>query len=358
MSKLIDLTGQRFGRLIVVCRGEDLTPKSGGRKVRWYCKCDCGNDALVTTQNLLRGVTKSCGCFARDYDRNTFTTDMTGWVMKEHGVKDSKVKVINLYKFDKNGAEWNCVCECGNHFVANGRYLRRGRIKSCGCSLNPNIVDMTGWVMKEHGVPDSRITVVKYIGTSNDRKALWECVCECGKVFIANGKEIRSGHTLSCGCLKVERTISANTTHGESASRLYKIYAGMKDRCYNKNNKRYDIYGQKGIKICDEWLNSYEAFRDWAMSNGYKEDLTIDRINSNGNYCPENCRWTTAEVQANNTSRNHLLTYNGETKTMSQWAKEVGLSYYTLRNRINCLGWNVDKSLTTPPRKIKRGCDK
>ena len=291
MSKLIDLTGQKFGRLTVICRGEDLTPKSGGRKVRWCCKCDCGNDALVTTQNLLRGVTKSCGCFARDYDRNTFTTDMTGWVMKEHGVEDSKVRVINLYKFDKNGAEWNCVCECG-------------------------------------------------------------------KVFIANGKEIRSGHTLSCGCLKVERTISAHTTHGESASRLYKIYAGMKDRCYNKNNKRYDIYGQKGIKICDEWLNSYEAFRDWAMSNGYKEDLTIDRINSNGNYCPDNCRWTTAEVQANNTSRNHLLTYDGETKTMSQWAKEVGLSYYTLRNRINCLGWNVDKSLTTPPRKIKRGCDK
>lgn len=358
MSNLRDLTGQKFGRLTVMRRGEDMVTSSGRHYVRWKCLCECGKETLVATQNLLRGTTKSCGCLAIDCAREKFTTDMTGWKMWEHDVENSCIEVIDIYEFGKNGAEWNCLCSCGNHFVANGRELRQGKIKSCGCLLNPNIVDMTGWVMKEHGVPDSKINVVKYIGTNNDRKAMWECVCECGKIFIASGKDIRCGHTLSCGCLGEERRAASVTTHGESKTRLYSIYAKMKDRCYNKNNKRYNIYGEKGVRICNEWLNSYEAFRDWAMSHGYQDDLTIDRIDSSGNYCPDNCRWATMETQANNTSRNHFLTYKNSTKTMAEWAKLIGIPYSTLRHRINTLGWSTERALETPVRKIKRGINK
>ena len=138
---------------------------------------------------------------------------------------------------------------------------------------------------------------------------------------------------------------------GLRGHRLYPIWSGMKDRCLNKNNKRYSSYGGRGIEVCKEWQQSFRAFLRWAMANGYEEGLSIDRIDNDGNYCPENCRWATAKEQANNKRWNHLITYNGKTQTMKEWAEELGIKLSTLSQRINSYRWSDEKALTTPVRK-------
>lgn len=125
----------------------------------------------------------------------------------------------------------------------------------------------------------------------------------------------------------------------------------MKSRCYNPKDISYKNYGAKGISICEEW-KSLNNFYDWAMSNGYREGLSIDRIDGNKNYCPENCRWATQYEQSNNRCNNHLLTYNGKTQTIRQWSDETGIEWYTINNRLS-RGWSIERTLTEPPKRKK-----
>ena len=141
--------------------------------------------------------------------------------------------------------------------------------------------------------------------------------------------------------------------HKGSNSRLYGIWTNMKSRCNNKNFPKYRVYGGRGITICPEWNNSFTSFRDWAVANGYSDNLTIDRINPNGNYTPTNCRWIGIKQQENNRTNNHLLTYKGVTKTMKQWAETIGISYNCLQMRINTYGYTVEEALEA--KKYKRG---
>ena len=125
----------------------------------------------------------------------------------------------------------------------------------------------------------------------------------------------------------------------------------MKTRCTNPNHEAYHNYGGRGISICDEWMNDFQAFYDWAMANGYSDDLSIDRIDNDGNYCPENCRWATDKEQCNNQRSNHLITYNGKTQTIKQWAADLGIKRVTLQARLTRYHWDVEKALTTTQKK-------
>lgn len=151
----------------------------------------------------------------------------------------------------------------------------------------------------------------------------WECICDCGATHIAYGSSLKGGSTRSCGCLlrDFNKTI---IVHGCEPKRLYRIWSGMKCRCSDQRNKDYPRYGGRGITVCQEW-REYIPFRDWALANGYAEDLSLDRINVNGNYCPENCRWATPKEQGNNRRNNRMATYMGETKTFSEWADQFGI---------------------------------
>lgn len=122
----------------------------------------------------------------------------------------------------------------------------------------------------------------------------------------------------------------------------------MKTRCYNQNSKWYKYYGAKGVTICDEWLSDSMKFIIWSLDNGYRDDLTIDRINVDGQYSPDNCRWIPRSEQSNNRTFKRLLTYNGETKSISDWSKSTGLPWRVIYCRIHRYGWSVDKALTTP----------
>lgn len=196
-----------------------------------------------------------------------------------------------------------------------------------------------------------RLFVVENAGVDKHNKTLFRCLCDCGKYVIIKGSSLTTGNTKSCGCLAIESISNINKTHGQSKIKIYKVWLSMNKRCRDFNDISYKNYGGRGIIVCDEWKNSFEAFRDWALNNGYKDKLTIERIDVNGNYCPENCKWATRKEQAKNTRRTHYITYQDKTMNMKDWANYLKIDYHTLANRILTYKWSIEKSFTTSVRK-------
>jgi len=145
-----------------------------------------------------------------------------------------------------------------------------------------------------------------------------------------------------------------NYKHGLKRTRLYRIWQAMKTRCYNPNFVRFKDYGGRGITICNEWLNDFQAFYDWSIKHGYQEHLTIDRINNNGDYEPSNCRWVTNTIQVNNSRQCNLIEFNGEIHNLTEWSKILGIPRYVLSNRINSYGWDIERAFTTKVKKKRK----
>lgn len=280
--KYQDLTGQKFFRLTVLYRADDFIAKSGKKRIVWHCVCDCGNETDVLAQNLVSGSTKSCGCYNREAAHNRKVVDLTGQ-------RFGKLLVIS---------------------EANIRVRQNGA-----------------------------------------KETTWLCKCDCGNETIVRASALNTGNTKSCGCLQKEKAaehiMAINKKHGECYTRLYNIWTQMRGRCFSPTSTEYKQYGGRGISVCVEW-KSYENFKNWAYANGYSPELTIDRIDVNGNYCPENCRWATCLMQQNNRTNNHYLkTPDGELLSMAECSRKYNIPYYALRSRIH-RGWSDTKALTTP----------
>lgn len=185
-------------------------------------------------------------------------------------------------------------------------------------------------------------------------KTVWKCKCDCGNFCYVTTQELRKGDTVSCGCYASEQKKIRSIIHGQRYSRPYKIWSDMKARCFNPKENGYHNYGGRGITVCDEWLDSFENFYDWVKQSNYKDNLTLDRIDTNGNYCPENCRWSTKEEQANNTRRNFYIKYNEETHTLAEWGRILNVPPGLIRYRLKELNWSVEKTFNalTEGRKI------
>jgi hypothetical protein len=188
-----------------------------------------------------------------------------------------------------------------------------------------------------------RLTV--QFGFRRDKKTYWHCICDCGKEKDVFHSSLLRGLTNSCGCLQNEIRILTHTTHGASKTRLYKIFCCMSKRCYNKNASNYERYGGRGIRICDEWHNDFPSFQKWALSHGYNDSLSIDRINSDDNYYPENCRWADAVTQVRNRRNTMILTFQGVKKSVAEWANILGIKRGTLARRIRT-GMPIEKAMT------------
>ena len=278
MGAFKDLTGQRFGRLVVVERAEDYVSPSGHHLVKWHCKCDCGNEIDTVTASLKLGKTTSCGCYRNEISKKVNTKDLSE--------------------------------------------QRFGRLTAM------------------------------YLVETNTSGVLWHCKCDCGNEKDIRSHDLTSGNTKSCGCLAKEGN---NLKHGGARTgkfeRLYRVWERMKERCNNPNSKAYDKYGGRGIKVCDEWLD-YNNFRKWSLLNGYDKDAafrecTIDRIDNNKGYSPDNCRWVDQKAQNNNYSRNRIIEYNGESHNLAQWSEITGLPYYILYNRVR-RGYTVEELFEIP----------
>lgn len=237
--------------------------------------------------------------------------------------------------------KWLCKCDCGTLRKVSGACLNNGRTKSCGCTRHktakPN-KDLSG---KTFGM----LYVVDYAG-----KGKWHCRCSCGGTKTVKTNHLKCGSVISCGCIGTTHQGLSNRTHGESKTRLFHLWCSMKSRCFNKTATEFEHYGGRGISVCDEWKDSFVAFRDWAYQNGYDPDLpskecTLDRIDVNGNYTPDNCRWVSMSEQLKNKRPNkyfkpvEMLDEHGAVvstyKTIAEAARELGICASSISNVCN-----------------------
>lgn len=210
-------------------------------------------------------------------------------------------------------------------------------------------VDLTGEII-------GRLLVIEEIkGYKDKSNVYWKCKCDCGNTTYVLSSNLIGGTTKSCGCLKNEMARERFKTHGDSRPgadlfRLYSIWCGIKQRCNNTHNHAYKYYGGSGISVCKEWEDDYVSFREWSLANGYSDDMTIDRIDCNGDYSPENCRWVDMSVQNNNKDNIRRYEYNGESHTITEWSDITGISFTTLYGRIVHRNWSIERALTAPVR--------
>lgn len=192
----------------------------------------------------------------------------------------------------------------------------------------------------------SRLTVIG-LDDKPIRRAYWICQCDCGNIKSVRSDSLQNGAIRSCGCLKKEQdriNLTANHSHKQSGTRLYSIWVGLKGRCNNIHDAHYHRYGGRGITVCEEWNNNFEKFYEWAMNNGYSDNLTIDRIDNDGSYAPENCRWANIKEQCNNRETTIKITIGNATKSLTEWCEIFKIDFKAAVNRYHRNGFiSVDE---------------
>lgn len=226
-------------------------------------------------------------------------------------------------------------------------------------------------VLNLTGVRSGRLTAIEPTAKrARDGGVIWRCRCDCGRDHYVKAAYLKAGKVLSCGCLprdlcrEIGEDGELRQTHGGSNTRLYRIWSNMKSRCYNPKNNNFPNYGGRGIKICGEWFHDFGKFQTWAYSHGYRDDLSIDRIDVNGNYCPDNCRWATQAEQSINKRPRIQKRYpqyypkyaiDGELRTAAEWAEIAGIKHATFLSRWRKGDRGRDLIRSTSPREITQG---
>lgn len=320
-KKLLDLTGVRFGKLIAIRKGL-------GKK--WLCACDCGKEKEIDQGNLRSGASKTCGCGQVNNKPQ----------MNLNGQRFGKLKITGFHKISNGQKFWKALCDCGRESSCYQSDLINNRKACCGCTIpiKEAYRDLTGMKF-------GRLLVLnKAVRKARRNSVYWSCLCSCGNITEVQGHKIRTGRTKSCGCYK--RETKGAMTHGMSKTRQYQTWSSMKARCYNPNQQNYPYYGGRGIIVHESWINNFAKF--WEdTKEGYSDDLSIDRINYDGNYEPGNTRWVTHDVQMNNMRRNLVFEWKGERMTFSEICRHEGVDYNRTTMRMN-LGWSLYDAVMQP----------
>ena len=242
------------------------------------------------------------------------------------------------------GANWLCRCDCGKEVEAPRRSLCCGTKKSCGCWRsvvpNPCVKDISG---QKFG----RLTALHRSGTSADGAVKWTCRCDCGELIDVIGRNLRKGSTVSCKCYRKENNFKHGYSFRGKMTPEYKTWLGMNKRCYDKNQPCYHRYGGRGIGVCERWRKSFLNFLADVGPRPSKAH-SIERINNNKGYCKRNCIWATREVQSKNKENSFRITFKGETKIFSEWARELKMNPITLWSRLKRYGWPVERAFSEP----------
>ncbi len=285
-----------------------------------------------------------------DYEkRNYSSTDLTG---KKFG-KLTVLKRCDAKRENEKEWRWVCECDCPNHTIVEviQHNLLNGHCNNCGCSNKNKPKNMIG-------MKCGHLTVLEEVKDKSEAPenlrglgVLWRCECDCKdhNIVIVPGSRLRTQKNLSCGCQAI------NKVDGESGTKIYTVYKDMVQRCINPNEPAYKDYGERGIMVCEEWMPKlvngrnigYFNFKDWALTHGYREGLSLDREDNSKGYSPDNCRFVTMKVQNNNRRSNRLIEYKGETKTSTEWAEYFGINPVTFRDRLN-KGMSVEEAINTP----------
>lgn len=348
----VDYMGKTIGNAYVLGKTTPHIKPNGNIKIRYLCRCNlCGKKFIAYRDSLTNHIKGkyirplSCGC---DIARDPITV----------GEKIGKLTVVECTnvvpgKHERN--TWKCKCECGRIvYMKEGTLLFR-TTKDCG---------MCGEHKSRHevypnGTKIGMLTIRGYIpsktGIVEDEEYI--CDCDCGTKGVIRTFLQLSGKDgcKNCGCVNVQKMKNLHDKtrrHGLSDTRIYDIYKGMMRRCYNTNEEMYYNYGGRGIYVCDEWKDQEDykglkAFVEWAYKNGYDDTLSIDRIDNDGPYCPDNCRWTTMVVQANNKRDSIQLTVGDTTYTYAQWEVASGINQNTIRRRCE-KGYDPHTAVYTP----------
>lgn len=315
---------------------------------QFQCRCvDCLNEIILNKEQLQNTRRKTFFCQCKVEKMNKLKFDLRGQIFGDLLVEDIDIQKTNdsKDKYGKRIVQWKTICQkCGNcssHSITELKKFQSKNTSGCVKCHGKNLI----------GQKFNRLQVLEKVETDIYQPTKYLCLCDCGNTVVVDQSSLLNNNTRSCGCLHKELLVKRNKEqaklNGDSVNPLYRrihqIWSGMKARCYSPNHTYYNLYGEKGICICDEWLE-WENFKSWALSNGYSDDLTIDRIDGDKDYCPENCRWVTYKEQANNVSSNKILTYKGKTKTLSQWCDELFLNYSRTKARINNCNYTIEEA--------------
>lgn len=328
-----ELIGFKFGNITVVRKSEE---KNKDGKTQWLCHCDCGNDFILSNSRIgkLQFCSKTCKI------RNALISPSL------IGQKFNKLTVTERMETDGFGQQkWKCVCECGKETIVTSNLLKHKNrpTKSCGCLKDrENLVGNTfgSW------------TVLEGAGKDKSNNIMWLCKCECGVQRAVYGSFLRTGRSTSCGCKQRELTSKKFTTHGHSKGKIksseYSTWEAMKQRCFNPNNNAYKNYGARGITVCDRWKDSFENFLS-DMGKKPNNDLSIERIDNEKGYFPENCKWATKAEQSKNKRFYYRYgtkqyTIMGATKTLREWCDHCRISVNTVRSRM-VRGQTIEQAL-------------
>ena len=331
-----DLSGRTFGQLTVQAR-EGNAPSG---PALWRCACSCGASKLITSSNLKSGSYSTCG------DRSRHPPTPRPPRVKEVVVKPPTVRknavLLELEGRSQSLTEWAKEL---NVPVETFKARRKLGWSDVDILTTPVGARSTGdHTLDRTGKTFGRLTAIELSGKVGKR-VFWKCLCSCepgGKEVVVRSDKLVEGANSSCGCLQRE----ASRTHGKFGSRIYEIWSAMKKRCYLTTAPNYARYGGRGIGICQEWRDSFEAFYA-DMGDPPTDKHTLDREDNDGDYTPANCRWATAEEQQNNRSSNTFLEYDGKRLTVAQWGRLTGLGKSAILQRI-ARGWDVARTLTTP----------
>lgn len=273
------------------------------------------------------------------------------------GHRFGRLTAIKLHSVVNKRSMWECACDCGKIHIAALSRLRYGDTNSCGCLVHKpahNAVDLTG---QRFG----RLVAIELHSVLRGKISIWRCRCDCGSACNVRISDLRSSKTKSCGCLYSESRSEINLKHG--CSRVgrqtpeNKIWKRMKARCHTPSDGCYYKYGARGITVCQRWRDSFPAFLE-DMGPRPGQEYSIERVNNDGPYCPENCKWVTRETQSRNKRSNRWITFDGLTLCLTDWSVKTGINLRTLHARLSS-GWSIERALTEPsghstPRSLKK----